>query len=135
MDINLTLDAHDGVRVFVNGALACEIAVGMTDTRDRLAADVHAARYAVAGMVLLSRALDRVEDIHHREDHVNTTADAKRAAYLRGLFDGVRVRQEPHPMPGLPGIRPEQSPSYEEGYDTGEAIARCAKRGVISEAA
>lgn len=134
LDVDLTVAAGDAVRVRVNGKLACEIAAGVADDRDTLERQIAQARCARAGMSILLRALDRLGTIHNREDHVHTSPEAKRAAYMRGLCDGAQ-RKTALQHEGLFATRPEHTPSYDEGYNYGEAIARAARGATEAEEA
>ena len=125
MDLHLTCDTRDHVRLFVNGALVAEIAVAQCDTRDTLAAEVAQAR----GLQRLARQLRLVPlDFRQRltrKDAAHPRAEAQQAAILRGLLDGLEGHTHPHPQgPMIPPIRPEASQSYERGYEQGEALAR-----------
>jgi hypothetical protein len=53
--------------------------------------------------------------------------DAATAENFAGFMDGLRGRVIPHPHPGVPPVRHSMNPSYCEGFELGEAMAKAAK--------
>ena len=58
---------------------------------------------------------------------LNESGEAPNTDNLRGLLDGLARRTIPHPLPGVPAIRPEMGLQYVRGYDSGEAFAKAAE--------
>lgn len=124
MNVKIAANVGEYVRVFINDALVCEWAVGVR-TRCDLASEVEQARHLRVFPDLLTDVARRMESIINVGDHVNTSAEAKRAAFVRGLLDGWLGRAVPHPSgPLIPPIRPEQSPTYDVGYNSGASMRR-----------
>jgi hypothetical protein len=125
------VNGSEHLLIYANGTLAAEVAIGEVETRDELLAKVRAAR-ALRNLSRFVRAIpSELEKAGDKPDHnaENNTPAKKREAYGRGLLEGMRGVTLPYPDPGLsaagvPDIRPEHTPSYERGYDLGEAIRR-----------
>lgn len=64
-------------------------------------------------------------------DTVETSPGAKAAAFRRGLLDGLEAVLVPHPMPGVPPIHKEDSPSYLRGYSYGGGIRWAAEQSSL----
>jgi hypothetical protein len=133
----MVLDLRDGgppdyVVIRRGGMVVGEITLGVLKGQETLWDEVVRARrlealpHLIGGMV---RELTRDRCI---PDHVNKGPKAQREAFYAGLVDGLRLKTEPYPMPGIPDILPDHSPSYREGYSCGEAITRTV--GAIMEA-
>lgn len=126
MDLHLTCEARDHVRVFVNGALVCEVAVQACLTRDTLAQEVQQARALQALASLVRRLGELLQEAGDKPDHNFRTPAAKTEAYVRGLRDGMAGTVVPHPShPFVPPIPPESTPTYERGFRQGAALAWC----------
>lgn len=123
-----TTDA--AAQVAVNGRTVLEIAVGEAVPLDDLHAEVRRARGANSLVSQVQRlAAFCADDPGLRiGDHVNKTPDAKRAAFARGLVDGLAGRTVPHGAgPDLPPVPPEHSPAYRTGYDAGAGLRRAGR--------
>src|SRR5262245_14159144 len=126
MDIHLQhLTPQDHLRLFIDETLVDEIAVGLCDPRPHLEAEVRAARclQALAGWV--RRLPGLVENLEHLHDGCHAKPEARQGACLRGLRDGMAGTTRPHPTEAfLPGLPPEDCPSYLVGYRAGEGGRR-----------
>ena len=131
MEINLVTagKAKDILLINVNGKLACEVAVGMAQTRDDLFEKVTAARKLRALPRIIAGIMSDLARIADMPDHIHTTPQKKREACLRGLVDGFEGKTVPYPGgEGLiPPIPPDSTLSYSRGYQIGEVFARCVK--------
>lgn len=76
---------------------------------------------------LLEALARRGRQVGDSPDHNYPCPAHRQAAFLRGLVDGLQgiVSTDGRPA-GLPGIPPEQSPSYDDGYGQGQGL-----RGVV----
>src|SRR5262245_50902253 len=112
MDLHLTCDIRDHVRLFVNGALVAEIAVAQCDTRDTLAEEVQQAR-ALKGLARQVHTLPALfREAGLLPDHTAKTPVEKMDAFMRGWQDGMEGKTIPHPFAGVPPTMPDSTPSY-----------------------
>jgi hypothetical protein len=128
----LTITYGDGGRVHINGVFVGEFLMGRFEGRDALEAEVNQARRLRTLLRVLCGLPDHLRRIVNIEDHVNTNAEKKRSAFLRGLAAGLLGETVDHPSPDVPPIAPEQSRAYLHGYEDGDAIRRVL-RGLTPE--
>lgn len=128
MDLHLTTDPTarpPHVRVFVDGALVAELAAGVCQDRDALAAEVTRARALEALAMFVRRWQADLEAVTRGPDHVNTSFATRKAAFALGLEDGLAGRTAPHPSgPLVLAAAPEHSASYRRGFEHGAALRR-----------
>ena len=109
MDLHLTCNVRDHVRLFVNGALVTEIAVALCDTRDTLAQEVHQARALKALARQVRSFATMVTKAGDLPDHTATTPAVKMQLHLQGFRDGLEEATIPHPYPGCPADTPTRN--------------------------
>lgn len=131
MDINLSVDPSDSVRIFINGNLAAEICVnaleGIADFEKELA---YARRLEKLPKIFQSHVRHLIEG----QDLWGEGLDKKEAKfeYVKGLLDGFQGKTISHPMQMglplgqrhlLPDVLPDSTPAYGAGYSHGKSIA------------
>jgi hypothetical protein len=112
MKINIE-PCREEVQLFINGELKLELTGELLTGPKDLLKEVTQARMLQALpkiLRMLPKALAR--------------QGADSSAVIRGFCDGLSLARVDHPMPGVPSIRPDHSPSYSEGYSIGEAVAK-----------
>jgi hypothetical protein len=134
MDIHLTQSPYEAsvhgpipLRIFLNGALQCESFAGQIETREDLEALIRQARCLQALANHVAALPFVIGTLANRPDPINKTPDKRLAAWLRGFAAGIAGDTVPSPGPEgsvLPGLPPDQSPSGEAGYCTGQGLRR-----------
>jgi hypothetical protein len=118
---DVTVVVTAGGKVTVNGVLCAEVAVGIVDSRDTLAADLTLHRVA-------DRILERLEDL----DAVLADLKAKPSLDLaEGWLDGYRGVTRTIGDASVPGgvetrVPPKSGREYEAGYSVGRYVAAMA---------
>lgn len=107
----------DGPRVFVNGALVAEHAVGVTTTREELWAELRLHR--IAGHVRTTLRATVASLDHYGQAKPRSGV---RDAAARGLVDGLLGLTGEHPYPGVPSLPPEHTPEYRTTYGAGRSL-------------
>lgn len=129
MRLDLTCAAGESVTVMLNGKLVCEIFADKADTRDDMERRLRRCT-ALQNLPRFVEAMrERFRTVVNREDHVNNTPTKKQAAFVAGVRDGLELKTVPDH--GVPDVLPDNTITYQVGYEYGEAIARCLQR--ISE--
>ncbi len=126
MDLHLShLDPAESLRIFLDGALVCTVAVNQAQDTMHLAQQVREATVYQRLAWLIREWHQLVLADMSGEDHIHTTASARQEAFGRGMAGGLAEQTIPHPFPGVPAIPPDQTPSYRRGYEYGTTLARC----------
>lgn len=126
MDLALTLaPGHEFLRIFINGALVAEVAVGVTQVATSLAAEVARARVLERLAWAVQEWRSHVLMAGDLYDHREKTPAACLEAYGQGHKAGLCGRTVPHPFPGVPALPPDHTKAYRLGYEDGATLARC----------
>lgn len=118
-------DSGTGLVIRYKGRLLTEITHTGPTKDAEYERDVVRGRVAASLAGILASAMTQADRIDRIGDHNFKTDRDRQAAYLRGLRDGFARRVVDNPLPGVPPLTPEHSPTYGYGYENGEAIRRC----------
>jgi hypothetical protein len=125
MDLHLTTTPTERppyVRMFLDGALICEVAAGVATARDTLALEVEAARGLQALAHHVRRWQHRLLAAPAGPDHVDKAPAARQRAFAEGLEAGLTGARVPFGRLGVPPLPPAHTPSYRQGYEHGAAL-------------
>lgn len=133
MDLHFVSPPGDKLtRVIVNGKLIAEVACAHGESRDDLEERVRKARRLEWLPNELLRALKDANRAVNINDHLRKTSDSRKAAFIRGLFDGLHLRLEIDEF-AKADLPPDHRSSYQAGYEygspIGEILARLSERG------
>ena len=94
------------VRVFCNGELKGEIAVGHLTTEQDLQQEVYLARHYRTEHYLVGRIICRIAQGGQSVEK-----------YKAGLLSGLAKESQQHPLPGVPDIAPSNDRNFYQGWE------------------
>ena len=109
------------VRVFCNGELKGEIAVGHLTSETDLQQEVHLARHYRVQHYLVGRIICRIAQ-----------GGSGIQQYKAGLLSGLAKESQQHPLPGVPDIAPSNDRHFHQGWEDGMNLTAIHREATVN---